>query len=386
MDLVLVLIALVGHILLWIMFINRLHGISLAERHIDLFTIVGFAGLMLIPIAVAIQLSLIGFLPFGHGQWQIVPLAVKAYFTICWIVTALGIFDWIFRRSKGPPFVVRRKKSTTIELPKSRVSENDEHKHHFLVHMPGNQTLQLDVVERTIHIDRLDHNLDGLTIAHLSDFHFTGNVGKIYFKDVVEACNQLEPDIIAITGDIVDTKDCIDWIPEILGNLKSRCGSYFVLGNHDRKIGTQGVQDALRDAGLISLSGLWTQITINDRPVVLAGNERPWGPAPVNMQDTPIDSECHDPLRILLSHSPDQFRWAIENDFDLMLAGHTHGGQIRIPLIGPIFSPCQTGTRYAVGVFHIYPTVLHVTQGISSQVPLRLNCSPEIGLLKLCSS
>ena len=68
---------------------------------------------------------------------------------------------------------------------------------------------------------------------------------------------------------------------------------------------------------------------------------------------------------------------------DLVLAGHTHGGQIRLPGIGPIFSPCRDGVRYASGVFDLPPTILHVTQGLSAELPLRFGCPPEVTLLVL---
>jgi predicted MPP superfamily phosphohydrolase len=92
----------------------------------------------------------------------------------------------------------------------------------------------------------------------------------------------------------------------------------------------------------------------------------------------------HDrPFRILLSHSPDQFGWAQRWDFDLMLAGHTHGGQFRLPWIGPFLTPCWHGVKYSCGTFVEGPTVMHVSRGISSELPFRLNCPPEINKIVL---
>jgi len=89
---------------------------------------------------------------------------------------------------------------------------------------------------------------------------------------------------------------------------------------------------------------------------------------------------------LLLSHAPDQLTWARRFDFDLMLAGHTHGGQIRLPLLGPIVSPSRLGTQYASGTFEREPTVLHVSRGTSSFMPLRWNCPPELAVLELRSA
>jgi predicted MPP superfamily phosphohydrolase len=88
-------------------------------------------------------------------------------------------------------------------------------------------------------------------------------------------------------------------------------------------------------------------------------------------------------LHVLLAHSPDQFKWARRRDFDLMLAGHTHGGQICLPVIGPIHCPSWHGVKYASGVFFEPPTVMHVSRGVSSELPIRLNCRPEVTKLVL---
>jgi predicted MPP superfamily phosphohydrolase len=89
------------------------------------------------------------------------------------------------------------------------------------------------------------------------------------------------------------------------------------------------------------------------------------------------------PLRIGLAHGPDQLAWAQSLEIDLLLVGHTHGGQIRIPPLGAIFSPTADGVKYVSGVFHLPPTILHVSRGISSQIPLRWNCRPEVAMLEL---
>jgi uncharacterized protein len=88
-------------------------------------------------------------------------------------------------------------------------------------------------------------------------------------------------------------------------------------------------------------------------------------------------------LRSALSHSPDQIEWAQSNDVDLLLAGHLHGGQIRIPIIGPILAPSRRGVEYSSGVFLIPPTIMHVSRGISGEVPIRMNCPPEVTKLVL---
>jgi hypothetical protein len=119
---------------------------------------------------------------------------------------------------------------------------------------------------------------------------------------------------------------------------------------------------------------------MRDVPVLLAGNECPWfPPAPPWVPCTDADR----PFSILLSHSPDQLPWARRCGVDLMLAGHTHGGQIRLPVVGPIICPSRYGVRYASGLFAEPPTLLHVSRGLAGVQPLRWGCPPELTLLEL---
>ncbi|MEZ6046967.1 MAG: hypothetical protein R3C11_15580 [Planctomycetaceae bacterium] len=101
--------------------------------------------------------------------------------------------------------------------------------------------------------------------------------------------------------------------------------------------------------------------------------------------DWPKEKRGSNLPRIFLTHTPDYYQWGIEHQADLILAGHNHGGQIRLPLIGPVYSPAKTGTRYASGTYSSGKTVLHVSQGLSGQHPLRYHCLPEVTKLVLCS-
>ena len=386
MDFLLVLLALIGHASLWVALINRLHGVVMPRWVIGGLTLTGFACLGLIPVGFGLWLARLGFTILGPNDWFRLRQPGLGYLVACWIAAAVTVAWWTWRHLlRRPPAVLRWHRSRSLDLMPagSAQKSSKDNSHHFLVHLPGNETLQLHVEERAIDIPRLDSALDGLLIVHVSDFHFTGRVGKAYFQDVVHVGNQLQPDLVAITGDLVDNDDCIDWIPGTLGMLKGRFGTYFVLGNHDRQVDTARLRRTLVDSGLVDLGGRWVKTLINDRPVVLAGNELPWFPPPADMQDAPPPSAKGGPPRILLSHSPDQLDWARAHDFDLLLAGHTHGGQIRFPLIGPILSPSRQGVKYASGVFHAPPTVMHVTRGISGKLPIRLNCPPEMAKLVL---
>jgi predicted MPP superfamily phosphohydrolase len=267
--------------------------------------------------------------------------------------------------------------------PAAAALSKEEQEHHISVHLPGNESLRLDLTERVIEVPRLPKPLEGLTILHLSDLHFTGMVGKAYFREVVRVSNELKPDLVAITGDLVDKSKCISWIPDTLGQLTAPYGICVILGNHDLRVDETALRKTLAESGLIDLGGRWINIDVRGETVIMSGNELPWfRPAPDLNNCPPRTTDCGQ-LRIALSHSPDQLDWARTNDVDLMLSGHTHGGQILIPILGPVFLPSAFGVKYDYGVFHSPPTILHVTRGVSGKQPLRWRCAPEITLLTL---
>ena len=158
-----------------------------------------------------------------------------------------------------------------------------------------------------------------------------------------------------------------------------------MFGNHDRRLpDPDRLRNALRDTGWQDLGGKWLRCSVHNTPLVLAGNESPWFSAP-RPEDRPVieSPDAGQPFSILLAHTPDQLPWARHCQFDLMLAGHTHGGQIRIPVIGPMVCPSRFGVRYAAGLFYEPPTVMHVSRGLSGVQPLRFGCAPEVTLLEL---
>jgi predicted MPP superfamily phosphohydrolase len=256
----------------------------------------------------------------------------------------------------------------------------------FLSRLPRNEILQLNVHDKRLLLPRLDPGLDGFRITHLSDLHLTGQLSCSFYREVVQIANEWPSDFVAITGDIVEKVACLDWLPETLGQLQARYGVFFVLGNHEKRIqDEQRVRTALTGVGLIDLGSSWQLGFHARRPFVVAGNELPWfGPA-ANLQKCPHQVDGFRPLRIVLAHSPDQLPWARRNDCDLLLAGHTHGGQVRLPLVGPILSPSRRGTRFASGTYYYPPTLMHVSRGIAGTRPLRWNCPPELARLVLCS-
>jgi hypothetical protein len=403
MHITLILLAVAGHVSLWVAVINRLHATSVAGRRRTLVTLAGFAGLLSVPLACAAFFFHAGLPALRLQGASPLVLAGLGYSSLCWLALALATAGWIRRRLLGrPPELLRYYRAQVfrpgkgdrhllperpfgcfaqkVPVPFSRPQD----KHHFLARLPGNQILDLDLSELALELPRLPAALDGLSLVHLADLHFTGRVGKSYFLEVVRLANQLQPDLVCVTGDLIDNRDCADWLAEILGRLEARFGVYFVLGNHDLEFGGPLIRRLLTAAGLIDLGSRWIEVPIRGQRVLLAGNELPWFPPAADLSQAPPPPP-DGPPRIVLAHSPDRIAWARSADVDLLLAGHTHGGQIRLPLLGPIFAPSRWGVRYASGLFYAAPTAMHVSRGLSAEFPVRIGCPPELAHLVLRS-
>ncbi len=367
-------LALAGHVFLWAGVVNRLHAIALPRWASDAILVLSAVAGATIPVAYLVacvqgRLRLLD--PSSRGPEFSVAMV---YAAICLVALTATAVRWFGRHIRHrAPDVLRRHGSRIVALKPA--TEDDEH--HFLARMPGNEVLQLDVTDRGVELPRMPAGLEGLTIIHLSDLHFTGRVGKGYFQEVVRLSNEAEPDLVAITGDLVDFDECIDWMPGTLGRLSARYGVYFILGNHDLEVDTARLRSVLTGCGLFDLGGRWVEISLRGERVVLAGNELPWIAPAADLRNAP-PPRPDGPLRILLAHTPDQLGWARAHDVDLMFAGHTHGGQIRIPVLGPLLSPSLKGVTYASGLFYAPPTVMQVSRGVSGLFPLRVNCAPEM--------
>ncbi len=384
MDFSLLLLALLGHAVLSVAAGNRIHATAMPHWVSLCLSSLCMVYLVSVPAGLGWWFIHTGIGTLGGLRWQEIPLPIVLYLGVCWVAAVGAIGRWLWLGLlRRPPSVLRSDRTRSVELAQdSNQLALEEHANHFLVHLPGNEILKLDMAERAIEVPRLARALDGLSIMHFSDFHFSGRVGKVYFQEVVRQSNQMAPDLVAITGDLVDGARYIDWIPDTLGRLRGRYGVYFVLGNHDLRVDTNRLCRVLEESGLVGLGGRWREIEIRGEPVVLAGNELPWLPPAADLAGCPTRSG-NGALRIILSHSPDQLDWAQAQDADLLLAGHTHGGQIRFPLIGPILSPSREGVKYASGVFYAPPTIMHVTRGVSGLFPVRLKCPPEMAYLVL---
>jgi len=377
-----IVLAVLGHGYLWVDAVNRLHAWAWPRKWVDGATLACFLAFLALP-----PLILLSWAPIDLGNLN--PAGIQSFwlrhyllFCAIWGGFKLLICSIYWYTTDNP--------KTLLEWRQERLevaSKLDQDLLHgwlprLLAKVPGNQVFQLTVDHKRLAIPRLDTRLEGLKIAHISDLHMTGRIGPQWYEVVAAQVDQLQADIIIVTGDIVEKEACWPWLANSLGKLRAKHGVYFILGNHDFYIDVAHTRKLLEEQELICLSQCWAEVECRGATVMLAGNERPWNPQVTDLSAVPTRSSQQQ-LRILLLHTPDQFAWACEQDADLTLAGHTHGGQLRFPLLGPIVCPSHYGTRYACGVFGRGNNVMHVTRGIAGKTPLRWRCPPEIALLEL---
>jgi predicted MPP superfamily phosphohydrolase len=380
-------VAAIGHAAVLAYYVNRLHAQALPRKIVKSFSW---------PMIFAI--------PLGWLAWINPLLAVLrdgadgatleqtypwfwAYTIVAAPLGMLAILIWLWRKGIGDPW--RITSAVTTERVNVEQALNKKlcrgWKAKLLSWLPGNEFCRVSFEEQTLAVPRLPKALVGLRIAHLSDFHFTGQLAEDFYDYVVERVNAWQPELVVLTGDFLDHDDCLPWLTRVFAKLSDPSRAFYVLGNHDAKQGRQReINRALEASGIIDVGGgPWRIVSARNTPILIAGNEEPWLGPSLDLELAPKTDNGRRLFRILLAHTPDQIGKAVEADFDLMFAGHTHGGQISLPLIGPIFTPSAYGTRLQRGTFRRNNTVLHVSRGLSSDLPFRWGSCPQVSLLTL---
>jgi predicted MPP superfamily phosphohydrolase len=304
--------------------------------------------------------------------------AVLAYLAVCWLVALAwlpGITVW--RAVRKQPRGEARREIVDVRRQLGQPLIGDGH-HAFLGRLPGNQIFSVEYVERTLHPTRLPAALDGLTILHLTDLHFHGTPSREYYEAILERCAAWRPDVVCVTGDVADSATHHEWIAPLLGELTWKEAAVAILGNHDHRHDVEVIRGELRKLGMLVPENTWHEVTVRGEKVIVVGHEGPWLAGGVDLEGCPDG-----PFRLCLSHTPDNARWACRNGMDLVLSGHVHGGQIRLPPFGSILLPSRCGRRYDGGAYLLGETLLYVSRGLSGEHPVRYNCRPEVTLLTL---
>ncbi len=382
-------VALFGHGALWVTLINRLNSYAVSHRILRWLN--RLALLLCIGLAVWIVIwfvltDLTAVTEERGGFFASVLYYFPAYIGASWVMAAWTSAVWLIRwLSDGRRVGIRSEKSKLLDLQKQTGEDLAGNRTiAWISRFPGNQIFQLEVRELELEVPGLPAKLDGFSIVHLSDLHLAGHVRQPFYDEAVRQVNELAGDIVVIAGDILDRSKCLPWLEPTLGKLTARYGVFFVLGNHEhRGCPPEEIRQRLTGCGLIDLGGTHHLLSLEGGQVLLVGNESPWELPPTPVEQLPIAPDSAAALTIVLSHAPDQITWAAHHGFDLLLAGHTHGGQFRLPLFGPLLAPSRFGVRYAGGTFRRGSTLMHVSRGLCGMRPARFNCRPELTKLIL---
>lgn len=239
----------------------------------------------------------------------------------------------------------------------------------------------LSVERRTISLRRLPAELEGFRIVQLSDIHHSPFTGTRQIERAIETANGLEPDIIALTGDYVShERDYAAPCAEMLGRLRARHGVFAVLGNHDHWTDAALIADLFRAEGIRVLINEGLRFESNGASFWLAGVDDTM----VGMEDLPLAlaGSSESEMKLLLAHNPIILRRAARAGVDLVLSGHTHGGQVT--LRSEKSASGVPRRRLLKGLGHSGATQIYVTRGLGTVVlPIRYGCPPEVSVLEL---
>ena len=255
----------------------------------------------------------------------------------------------------------------------------------------GNTALELNTY--TVSSKELPDAFDGYRIAHVSDLH-NAEMGDGNEK-LLAMLREAEPDIIAITGDLIDSRNTnIEVALAFAEEAMKIAPCYYVTGNHEARVfACAELKVGLEAAGVVVLENERTEIELSGETITIIGVDDPsfntdylFGDSASVVSNTLAEISTEDDgFSVLLSHRPELFDTYVACGVDLALSGHAHGGQFRLPFIGGLVAPNQGFfPKYDAGLFKKENTTMIVSRGLgNSIIPFRINNSPEIVVAEL---
>lgn len=245
---------------------------------------------------------------------------------------------------------------------------------------------QVEIVELELRLPRLSPAFDGYRLAQFSDIHMGTGMTPERLARIVQMVNDLQPDAVAITGDFVTHGDMSLLAPglvEPLSQLRPKDVTVAVLGNHDHWTDPVAVRQVISDSGLVNVSNSVYSVQRGSESLHLAGVDDYW--ERMDRLDDVLALLPEAGCAVLLAHEPDYADIsAASGRFDLQISGHSHGGQVRIPIINrPIHVP-RYSKNYPVGQYQVGTMIQYTNRRVGTINPaVRFNCRPEITVYTL---
>ncbi|HEX7152546.1 MAG TPA: metallophosphoesterase [Thermoanaerobaculia bacterium] len=293
---------------------------------------------------------------------------------------AIGV-GWIVRRLhlllEGEPPIegVRTQPPRVIRLRKAHIPFA------WVRRLGGHNDLyDLEVTRHEIFIDDLPPQFDGYRIAFITDTHVASFVRRGFYREIHAQLDAFDPDLILLGGDFVSFNRHIKLMAEaLIADLRARDGVYAILGNHDYWAGADEVKEAMGAHGVQFIINQNVTLTRDGATLPLLGIDELYrGEPDVDAAFAGVSGPT-----LGVSHHPDIIDLLDGRRLDLLVCGHTHGGQIRFPFFGAVVVPSRHEGRYASGFHRVGRVLMYVSRGIGAIPPLRILCRPELATFVL---
>lgn len=230
-----------------------------------------------------------------------------------------------------------------------------------------------DLALRYYALESTKLSVERLRVVFLTDLHVTPALPLAYYEHIHELVSAQHPDLIVMTGDYASQPQNIALLARLFTRpWPARFGTFAVLGNHDFWTDAARIRKTLSAGDVSFVSNGCERLPDSVGRVAICGTEAPWGPA----LSGKLDGRD---LNLVLSHTPDNIYRLAEQGASLVFAGHTHGGQIRLPWLGAAVVPSRFGRLFDQGHFKVEGADLFVSAGVGADAPsVRLYCQPEI--------
>jgi predicted MPP superfamily phosphohydrolase len=369
---IIVLITLLVHRGLW----RELSGMPLMRRdprrlRVTRFFLLGMSAWMALAVPMLTAHSF-AWLPADFIAWA---LALSLF----WVLASLILLFWM-KSVRPAAFDPGRRRMLALALPAAAAPLGGAGFGIVLARYG------LSVVEQDVAIPGLPRDLEGLRIVQLTDIHFGPFFGAAELRRAVDMANETRAHIAVLTGDLITRAgDDLEGCLELLKRLRAEAGVFACHGNHEKYARvTEKATRLMRRHGIIALEGGSALLQFGSARLNLSGTEYYGTGTGMFPFIAPLANRSA--WNILLQHNPAHFPAAAQAGFDLMLAGHTHGGQVNLPVLSENINVARAFTQYVRGLYELGSSRLYVSCGLGTVgVPVRLGAPPEVSLIRLCA-